>query len=38
MKTFLDQNFLLSNKTAEKLYHDSDKQKSLFIPIIEQSP
>lgn len=22
MKTFLDQNFLLSNKTAEKLYHD----------------
>ena len=22
MKTFLDQNFLLSNKTAEKLYHE----------------
>ena len=31
MKTFLDQNFLLNNKTAERLYHDYAKQ----MPIID---
>ena len=31
MKTFLDENFLLNNKTAEKLYHDFAKQ----MPVID---
>lgn len=31
MKTFLDENFLLQNKTAEKLYHDYAKN----LPIID---
>ena len=31
MKNFLDENFLLSNKTAEKLYHSYAKQ----MPIID---
>ena len=31
MKSFLDQNFLLNNKTAEKLYHDYAKQ----MPVID---
>jgi len=31
MKTFLDENFLLQNKTAEKLYHDYAKS----LPIID---
>ena len=31
MKSFLDENFLLNNKTAEKLYHDFAKQ----MPVID---
>jgi glucuronate isomerase len=30
MKTFMDENFLLTNKTAEKLYHDYAKDMPIF--------